>query len=403
MGRVLLVVDSLDGGGAERHVVDLATALRARGWDVQLACSAGGVRRSGLDAAGVPVHVLHGRLVKRRLSLRYALRLRRLVRRLRPDVVHAHVYASEVAAALATVGTRVPLVVTEHTEAPWRGWTARAASRWTHRRARVTVAVSHAIRRMLLTGYAVPPERVVVVAPAVPPPVPRRGTSPAPRRDPEAPVVAFAGRLVRDKGVDVLLAAVPALLARLPRLRVLVVGEGPAGADLARLADALGVSDHVTFTGFRHDATDLIGTADVLAVPSRSDGTPQVVFEAMSRGVPVVGSAVGGLPDQVEDGRSGLLVPADDPAALAEALLRLLTRPALAREVGEHGRLRTPATGHATMVARVEEVYRGVLAAAATRSSAGSTAGTAATGRAERPASAERGTEDQNRCRTGVV
>src|SRR5580700_8339416 len=90
--RVLLVIDSLDGGGAERYVVDLAIALRSRGWDVEVACSAAGVLAGQLRASDVPVNVLAGSLVKRRLSLRYVRALRRLLAQGRYDVVHAHLY-----------------------------------------------------------------------------------------------------------------------------------------------------------------------------------------------------------------------------------------------------------------------------------------------------------------------
>jgi hypothetical protein len=113
--RVLLVIYSVDGGGAERYVVDLAIALRSRGWDVEVACSAAGVRAARLRAANVPVTVLAGSLVKRRQSLRYVRALRRLLAHGRYDVVHAHLDASAAAAAIA-VPRDTPLVLTEHSE-----------------------------------------------------------------------------------------------------------------------------------------------------------------------------------------------------------------------------------------------------------------------------------------------
>src|SRR4051812_41889734 len=120
-GPILLVIDSLDGGGAERYVVDLAVALRRRGWPVGVACSTGGVRARSLAEEDVPVWPVLDGLVKRRVSPRYGLALRRLVRERRPALVHAHLYASAVAATQAVRGLGVPLTVTEHTEGPWRG------------------------------------------------------------------------------------------------------------------------------------------------------------------------------------------------------------------------------------------------------------------------------------------
>jgi glycosyltransferase involved in cell wall biosynthesis len=115
--RVLLVIDSLNGGAAERYVADLAIALRSRGWDVEVACSVAGVWAAPLRASNVPVNVLAGSLVNRRLSLRYVRALRRLLVQGRYDVVHAHLYASAAAAA-AAAPRNTPLVLTEHTESP---------------------------------------------------------------------------------------------------------------------------------------------------------------------------------------------------------------------------------------------------------------------------------------------
>src|SRR3954453_16013908 len=153
---VVLVIDSLDGGGAERYVVDLAIALRRRCWPVEVACSTGGVRARALVDAGVPVSILLGKLVKRRVSRRYERALRRLIEDRRPALVHAHLYASAAAAAQATRDLAVPLAVTEHTEAPWRGRRARAVSREVYRRADRVVAVSTAIRDVLVEEYGVP-------------------------------------------------------------------------------------------------------------------------------------------------------------------------------------------------------------------------------------------------------
>jgi Glycosyltransferase Family 4 len=118
--RVLLVADSLDVGGAERQVCELATALSARGYTAAIACSTDGALAGTLPAS-VPVHVLCDQLVKRRFSLPYAWALACLLRREAFDLVHAHMYASGQAAALALLGSAVPLVLTEHSEAVWRG------------------------------------------------------------------------------------------------------------------------------------------------------------------------------------------------------------------------------------------------------------------------------------------
>ncbi len=358
--RVLLVVDSLDGGGAERYVADLAVALAARGHGVTVACATGGVLRAPLDAAGVPVVELVGRTVKRRVSTRFATALRRLVREHAPDVVHAHIYASAAAAALATWGTEVPLVVTEHTEAPWRGARARAMSRWLYARADHVVAVSTAIRALLVDEFAVPAGRVSHVVNAIAP-LPRAAGAagpPLPARARGRRLVGRVCRLAPEKGVDVFLRAAAHLAPHDPGVHFLVVGDGPERARLEALADELGLAGRVDFLGFRDDARAVIAELDVLAVTSLSDGAPLVVLEAMEAGVPVVASAVGGLPDQIAHGRDGVLVSPGDPVALAGALGGLLRDPDRRRDLGTGGRRRVAGDGYDRLVERMEAVYR---------------------------------------------
>ena len=358
---VLLVIDSLDGGGAERYVVDLAVALRRRGWPVHVACSVGGIRAATLADAGVPVTVLLEELVKRRVSGRYERALARLVAELRPAVVHAHLFASAAAAANAVRDQPVPLVVTEHTEGPWRDRRARAVSGLVYQHADRVVAVSSAIRDLLVTGYGVAPERVEVLLPTPAAP-PAAGSAPP---DPGRPVVGLVGRLVPEKGVDVFLRAAALVSAVVPQARFLVIGDGPLRPDLEHRAAVLGLAGAVTFTGYRSDASHLLSGLDVLAVPSRSDGSPLVVCEAMAAGVPVVASRVGGLPDLVEDGGSGLLVRPGEAEDLARALVSLLLDPEAARRLGARGRTLAATRSHERLVDRMTQLYAGVARAAA--------------------------------------
>lgn len=362
--RLLLVVDSLDVGGAERHVVDLALALRRGGYEVTVACSAAGALSEPLEEAGVWVRPLLGSRVKRRVSASYARRLRGLLRKGRFDLVHAHVYASEAAAALATPGTGVPLVVTEHTEVLWQARRARLVNRWFCRRAERMIAVSNVIRKRLIERDKVPPWRITVIPNGVPSiPHERPGISPPlPDGWREGPLVGVVARLQPEKGVANFLKAAARVAPRVPETHFIVAGDGPLREELETLVRRLGLERNVHFLGFRSDARSLTGLLDVLAVPSLTEGAPLVVLEAMGAGVPVVASAVGGIPDQIRHGREGLLVPPGDPVALSDALLELLQDPNLVRRMGEVGRRRAATEfGHATMVGRIEEVYRDVL------------------------------------------
>lgn len=361
--RLLLAVDSLDVGGAERHVVDLALALRRARYEVTVACSAAGALSEPLEEAGIRVRPLLGRLVKRRVSVSYARRLRGLMREGLFDLVHAHVYASEAAAALATLGTGVPLVVTEHTEVLWQARRARLVNRWFCRRAKHVIAVSNVIRKRLIERDNVPTGHIAVIPNAVPSVLDERpGVSPLPDEWREGPLVGVVARLQPEKGVANFLKAAARVIPCVPETQFIVAGDGPLREELETLVRRLGLERNIHFLGFRSDARSLTGLLDVLAVSSLTEGAPLVVLEAMGAGVPVVASAVGGIPDQVRHGREGLLVPPGDPAALGDALLELLQDPNLVRRMGEAGRRRAAIEfGHATMVGRIEEVYRDVL------------------------------------------
>src|SRR5579875_2159639 len=140
--RILYVTDSLEMGGSELHVVRLARSMRRLGNDVSVACSIGGPLADALEQECIPTRPLLDHLVKRRISHAYARALRALIHEEQPHLVHAHNYASSVAAAAALVGIDVPLVVTEHSEALWRNRWSRCVSRWLYDRTAHVIAVS---------------------------------------------------------------------------------------------------------------------------------------------------------------------------------------------------------------------------------------------------------------------
>lgn len=300
--RLLLVIDSLDVGGAERHVVGLGTALRQAGFAVTLACATSGVLTEAAVAAGLQVNVLLDHPVKRHLDGGFAWALSRLLQRQQFDLVHAHLYASATAAGLATLGSGVPLVITEHSEAGWRTSLARMCSRLAYRRAAHVIAVSNAIRRRLVDEDGVPDQRVSVVPNALFPVIgPSAVTAPLSATG-NGPRIGVVGRLQPEKGIAYFIESAAAVAAALPAAEFFVIGDGPQRQELIALSAQRGLGDRIRFLGFRVDAPALIGGLDLLAVPSLSEGTPLVVLEAMAAGVPVVASAVGGIPDQIHMG-----------------------------------------------------------------------------------------------------
>ncbi len=333
-------------GGGQLVALRLARAARARG-DEAVVVSPSPGRFLGLaKREGLPVRVLP---LGRSFDLRAVRRLKRLLERERADLLHTHVMLpGNVIARLAGRAAKIPVVSHMHNDNTFRDNRAvRAAQRLldnaTARLCARIVAVSDDTRRSLeRQGY--PPGSIVVVRNGVEPPGPRSGRLRAELGLPaEVPVIGTVGRLSAAKGHEDLLAAL-ASLSHSDAVAVLVGTDHEHGGAFRRhleeLAASLGVRDRVVFAGYRPDAAELIGDLDVFVLPSWIEGLPLTVLEAMAHGVPVVATRVGGVPEIVADGETGLLVPSRDVQALAGALGALLDDPGRARRLGEAGRER---------------------------------------------------------------
>ena len=359
MSVIAMVADSMDIGGAERHVITLSRELGARGHEIRLLCSAAGPLMTEALDAGIDICVLGDEVVKRRVSSEYIRFIAEELRRTPADIVHAHMFASCVAAAAALDGGRSRLVVTEHSEAVWRGAADEALASAVYGQCAAVIAVSGAIARRLIESDGVALDRVFTVPNAIGAiGYPSRSSS---RRPKTAPVVGFIGRLRREKGVHHLLRAACSVLEAIPTARFVIVGDGPERARLEGDAALFGLSaSHLQFLGERPDGPALLREFDVLAVPSvENEGTPLVVLEAVAAGVPVVASRTGGIPEQVRHGSEALLVEPGDPSALARALLEVLADPIGAERRATLAQQRLDTTFRlSTMVDAVEHVYR---------------------------------------------
>jgi glycosyltransferase involved in cell wall biosynthesis len=213
----------------------------------------------------------------------------------------------------------------------------------------VVVAVSDFVARRQIESALIPAARVVRVWNGIPVP-PRQADDARPLHhalglDPARPAVACACRCAPEKGVPVLLRAFDRLIAdrgaASPRPVLVYMGDGPQFAEVQRLRDTLAAREDIVLTGYRRDAGALIAGADVCAMPSLwQDALPLAVMQPMALGLPVVASAVGGIPEMLVDGETGLLVPPDDAAALAGALGRLVDDPVRCERFGRAGRER---------------------------------------------------------------
>ncbi|HET7746915.1 MAG TPA: glycosyltransferase [Vicinamibacteria bacterium] len=331
--RVLHVDSAATWRGGQNQVLLSARGMAARGHDVLLACRAGGMLESRARDQGVAVAPLgfRGDLAPGAL-----LGLRHLARHFRPDVIHLH-DPHAVAAGLLP-GTDGLRVASRRVDFPLRG----ALSRWKYARCRRVIAVSRAVAEVLARD-GLDPDRVRVVYEGVADRAPAAGGREALRAlgvPDGAPVVGNVAALTDHKDHATLLAAAGELVRRLPEARIVIVGEGERRPALEKTIAATGLAAHVLLAGFRTDLDALIPAFDVFCLSSQMEGLGTSLLDAMCFARPVVATAAGGIPEAVEDGVTGVVVPRQDPHALAEALLRVLSDPVARERMGRAARER---------------------------------------------------------------
>jgi glycosyltransferase involved in cell wall biosynthesis len=334
--------------GSERHLLTLLPGLRARGVETTMIvleepenpaddfCAA--MSGQGVAVERVPV--------RGDLDPGLTGRLARVLHAAAPDIAHTHLIHADLYGLPAARRAGVPgAVSSRHNDNPFRRRPLiRMANRWAMRRADRVIAISGALADFVRRVEGVPAEKVVTVRYGLDPLDYPSGARAEARasfdgRDGEA-LIGYFGRLIAQKGVDTLLAAFANVRQDHPSARLAVVGDGDRRAALEVQAAALGLNEAVTFAGWVADAACLMPGCEVVAMPSRWEGFGLVALEAMSASRPLVASRVSALPEIVVDGETGLLVPPDDPAALAAALNALLADPARAEAMGRAGRAR---------------------------------------------------------------
>jgi glycosyltransferase involved in cell wall biosynthesis len=250
------------------------------------------------------------------------------LRRLRPDVVHMNYPGYGPSLAYAAYLSGIPLVARAGpvlAENPVHRWVNAYAANCEAQAA--SLLASPYADRVVVTGDLFRPDRLHATM------APERAL---PARRPGLPRVVFLGQLVERKGIHVLIESMARLRGEAELL--LVGGDWRSSgyaADVLALARRLGVDEWITFEDHRGDVGAILSTADVLVLPSFSEARPRTIIEAMMLGIPVVATSVGGVPSLVDDGRTGLLVPAGDAAALADALGRLVRSPELRERLGD--------------------------------------------------------------------
>jgi glycosyltransferase involved in cell wall biosynthesis len=362
--RVLMLVDTIGPrtGGAERLATGLAAALPHDRFEVTLCVT----RRSEADAAeslasrGVEVIDL-----KRsgRFDLLSFRPLVRFIRSRRPHVLHAHMFGSNVWGVTFGRTLRVPVVVAHEQTWSYRGKPfRRIADGLIGRLASAFVSVSRADRERMIRLERVPADKVHVIPNAY---IPRDVEVGDLRRElgipVDAPVVGTVAVLRPQKNLGLLITAFSLLSASHPDARLVVAGDGPTRPELESQVRERGLESRVHFLGAREDVPTILAGIDVAAMSSDYEGTPLFAVECMAHRTPLVATDVGGLPDLVEDGKSGVLVPPGDSGALTRALDSMLSDPKRRAEIAEEAHRRSRELTIERTAARFAALYERLL------------------------------------------
>jgi glycosyltransferase involved in cell wall biosynthesis len=317
-----------------------------------------------LDSAGVRVVVLNR-------PFRFAFwswwPLVKLLRRERVEILHAHQFGSNAWGTIIGRLARVPVVIAhEHSGS----FDQEALRRFVHREviargSDIFLAVSRNSRDRMIEVEGIDPRDVLFVPLGIPDP--SRTASHDVRSElgiaPGQPVVGTVGVMRPEKALDLLVRSAVSLAPQFPGLRILIVGDGAERPRLEKLIDELGVRETVSVVGFRRDIPDVLAALDVAVCCSDFEGSPLSVMEYMEAGKPIVATRVGGVPDIIDDGVHGLLVPPQDPAALATAIGALLRDPERAAEMGRQAQTRRRGDFHIdNLVRRMENLYEELYA-----------------------------------------
>jgi glycosyltransferase involved in cell wall biosynthesis len=333
--RVLHLINSMNIGGAEsstRNLIKCLSEMRPE-FEVDLiTLYQVGHFGEQLKQEGFSVRCLEARS---KYDLQAVQRLVQLVDRGSYELVHVHLFPASYAAALSSCFVRDPKwIFSEHNV--WNRRREYSFFRWIDRavysRFSKVVAVSHIVTEALLKWLPSLSAQVVTIPNGVV--VPQRAK--IWRRDCQQVRLLFAGRLEPAKGVDLLLEALSSLLSS--DFKLLIAGDGSQRHALEQLTVSYGLSEKVEFLGVRHDLSDVMCSVDCFVAPSRWEGLPMVILEAMALGLPVIASDVGGIPEVVEHELSGYLVPSGDLCHLRRQLQEVIEQPQVLESLGREAR-----------------------------------------------------------------
>jgi len=346
--KILYVITAAGWGGASVHVLQLMEYMARQGHEVGLVAAPEPRLMEGAKKLGVKVfpnpHFV--RPVKPWKDFRALWRVFGAIRQFKPDLVSAHSTKAGFAARFSCAVLRVPVIFTAHgwafTEGknPFARYLLALAERLAAKVTKKIICVSEHDKELALRFRVAPEQKLTVVHNGMEPSLYLNADGSKVRFElglkEDEILITMVARFVPQKDHDTLLQALSLLPGR--EFKAALVGGGERETFFRKNAGELGLRDNVIFLGERRDVPQILAASDIFVLSSNWEGLPRSTIEAMMAGLPVVATRVGGVPELVEDGGTGFLVPPRDPNALAEALQRLIADPELRRRMGQAGR-----------------------------------------------------------------
>ena len=373
--NLLFVIDGIEFGGGERGFAQIINGLPPEKYEIFLASER--TQQFCHSIANKQVHFCPLSF-SRRLNLPLIRNLIRIIKHNGIEIVHGQGARAELHARIANkLAGRSSYVST--VQMPVEGYDVgffrkksyiffdRLSERFVDR----FVVVSEVLKNRMIQEHRIQPERIVKIYNGVELDLYKSTRESSKQRnrlkyefnmERDTVLIGGIGRLVWQKGFEYLIEAVPQIVSAIPEAKFLIVGEGPLRRELGVLTRKLGVNERVIFTGFRNDIRDVLATIDVLVVPSLLEGFPMITLEAMAMAKPIVATAINGITEQVANGEDGIFVPPRDSAALANAIIRLLSDRKSAQIMGMLGRKKVEQEFSVErMVSETEKVYMALL------------------------------------------
>ncbi len=372
MTRIVHISKVTGIAGSEGHLLRLLPGLAERGFEPIMLiledpqspatrfCTI--LESANVRVERIPIHY--------HLDFSCITALRSKLKELQPEIVHTHLLHADLYGLKAAEDVNIPVrVSSRHNNDRFRrNWFVKQINRYSMRSANRVIAISEAVAQFVRDIEGIPAHKVQIIrygleAPLLESAMPARQET---RRELGYPedqhVVGFFGRLVYQKGVDVLIEAMKDVMRLHPEAKLLIVGDGPDRPSLTRQAAKSGIGEAVQFAGWVDQANRLMPACDMIIVPSRWEGFGLVTLEAMGWSLPLVASCTSSLPEIIVDGETGLLVSPEDPSALATAISNLLANSDTARAYGRAGyqRLRDRFSVD-SMVSSTEALYQDLI------------------------------------------